>query len=301
MRDLQLGAVLPIMQAADDRHVPSGPEIITQARRAEELGFDVIWAPDELLWQVENEEPRGAWDGVSVLGAVAAVTSRANVGSWVLSSLHRNPGIMAKTAETLDALSGGRFIFGLGAGHADPGQAKAFGLPETDIFARFEEALQIIVPLLREGRADYHGTHHTANDLAQSPRGPRPGRIPLMIGGNGPKGLRLAAQYADIYSGYLTRSATIEDLAQRLVDFDQMCADLGRDPATIGRSIGAFVRPLEPAGAHPASLSGTTEEIAERIRSFRQAGYDRVELAWVPGTMEALEALAPVVGAVRAG
>ena len=116
MRELRLGAVLPIMQAADGRHVPSGQDIIAQARRAEELGFDTIWAPDELLWQVEDQPPRGAWDGVAVLGAVAAVTSRPSVGAWALSALHRNPGILAKTAETLDALSGGRFIFGLGAG-----------------------------------------------------------------------------------------------------------------------------------------------------------------------------------------
>ena len=301
LSELELGAVLPIMEEGEARHVPSGTEIIAQARRAEELGFDTIWAPDELLWQVEGGPPRGAWDGVSVAGAVAAATSRANVGTWVLSALHRNPGILAKTAETLDTLSGGRFIFGLGAGHPDPGQARAFGLPETEVFARFEEALEIIVPLLRAGRADFEGTFHAARDLIQAPRGPRPGAIPLMIGGNGPKGLRLAARYADIYSGYLTRGATVQDLAQRLVDFDAMCAEIGRDPASIGRSMGAFVRPLEPAGVHPGNLSGTAREIADRILEFRGAGYDRVELLWVPGTMAALEALAPVLDLVRAG
>jgi alkanesulfonate monooxygenase SsuD/methylene tetrahydromethanopterin reductase-like flavin-dependent oxidoreductase (luciferase family) len=300
MREFQLGAVLPILQEGADRHIPSGSEIIAQARRAEELGFDTIWAPDELLWRIEGEAPRGAWDGVSVVGAVAAVTTRATIGTWVLSALHRNPGILAKTAETLDALSGGRFIFGLGAGHPDPGQANAFGLPETDTFARFEEALEIIVPLLRDGRADFEGRFHAARELVQAPRGPRPGAIPLMIGGNGPKGLRLAARHADIYSGYLTRSATIEDLRQRLVDFDAMCADVGRDPASIGRSMGAYVRPFEPAGSRPGNLSGTTDEIAGRIRELRRAGYDRVELAWQPGTMEALEALAPVVESIRA-
>ncbi|HET9852689.1 MAG TPA: LLM class flavin-dependent oxidoreductase [Candidatus Limnocylindrales bacterium] len=300
MRDFELGAVLPIMQDADARDVPSGIETIAQARRAEEIGFDTIWVPDELLWQVEGEAPRGAWDGVSVAGAVAAVTTRATVGTWVLSALHRNPGILAKTAETLDALSGGRFIFGLGAGHPDPGQAHAFGLPETDTFARFEEALEIIVPLLREGRADFEGRFHAARDLVQAPRGPRPGAIPLMIGGNGPRGLRLAARYGDIYSGYLARSATIEDLRQRLAEFDAMCVEVGRDPASIGRSMGAFVRPFEPAGSRPGSLSGTTEEIADQVRELRSAGYDRVELAWQPGTMAALEALAPVVESIRA-
>jgi alkanesulfonate monooxygenase SsuD/methylene tetrahydromethanopterin reductase-like flavin-dependent oxidoreductase (luciferase family) len=188
---------------------------------------------------------------------------------------------------------------GLGAGWNQREYA-AYGFPYDRRVSRFEEALAIIVPLLREGRADFEGRFHAARDLVQAPRGPRPGGIPLMIGGNGPKGLRLAARYADIYSGYLTRRDTIEGLAERLVAFDAMCAEVARDPASIHRSLGAFVRPLEPAGSHPGNLSGTTEEIADSVRAFRGAGYDRVELMYLPGTMAALEALAPVLEALRA-
>ena len=296
----ELGVVVPIFQSGADRSIPRGDEVLAQARRADALGFDTIWTPDELLWQVEGHAPRGAWDGVSVAGAVAAVTTRAKVGTWVLSALHRNQGIIAKTAESLDALSGGRFVFGLGAGHPDPGQAHAFGLPETDVFARFEESLEIIVPLLRDGHANFEGRFHAARDLLQAPRGPRPGGIPLMIGGNGPKGMRVAARYADIYSGYLTSRDTPDGLAERLAAFDAMCLELGRDPAAIGRSIGAFAYPFEPAGAHPGGLSGSAAEIVERIRAFQTAGYSQVELAYVPGTMAALEALAPVLEAIQA-
>ncbi len=114
------------------------------------------------------------WDGVSMAGAVAATTSRVKFGTWVLSALHRNPGIIAKTAETLDEISGGRFVFGLGAGHEWPGQARAFGLPEDRIFARSDEALNVIIPLLRTGRADFEGEFHAARDLPQQPVGPRP-------------------------------------------------------------------------------------------------------------------------------
>src|SRR5689334_23764380 len=129
------------------------------------MGMDTLWIPDELLWRSETPSPIGFWDGVSIAGAAAAITSRVKIGSWVLSALHRNPGIIAKTAETLDEISGGRFVFGLGAGHAWPGQAHAFGLPEDKIFDRFEEALQVIVPLLREGRADFEGPYHTGRGL----------------------------------------------------------------------------------------------------------------------------------------
>ena len=300
MPAFELGAVIPIIQSGPDRAIPGWRDIMEQARRAEEIGFETIWTPDELLWRTDEDPPRGAWDGVSMAGAVAAVTSRAKVGTWVLSALHRNPGILAKTAETLDEISGGRFIFGLGAGHEWPGQARSFGLPETQIFARFEEALQIIVPLIRQGHADFEGTFHAARDLPQAPRGPRPGSMPLLLGGNGPKGQRLAVRFAEIYSCYIEELASAEEVAPRIASLEAICAELGRDPVSIGRSVGVWVRPLEPAGVRPSALSGSAEQIADAVRSFHGVGFTQVELMYLPGTMEALEALAPVVEALRA-
>ena len=296
----EIGAVIPIIQSGPDRHVPSWEDVRDQARRAEEIGFDTIWTPDELLWQTEGGPPRGAWDGISVAGAVAAVTTDAKVGTWVMSALHRNPGIIAKTAETLDEISGGRFVFGLGAGHEWPGQARAFGLPESQIFARFEEALEIIVPLIREGRADFEGTFHTASDLAQAPRGPRPGKMPLLIGGNGPRARRLAVKYADIYSCYIVNEATVAEVGPHLTSLGELCEQVGRDWGSIGRSVGAWVRPLEPGGAGGGTLRGSAEEIADTIRPIRDAGFTQLELMYLPATMEALEALAPVVEAIHA-
>lgn len=165
----------------------------------------------------------------------------------MLSALHRNPGIIAKTAETLDEISGGRFVFGLGAGHEWPGQARTFGLPEDRIFARFEEALQVIIPLIRAGHAYFEGQFHAARDLHQLPVGPRPGPIPLLIGGNGPKGQRQAVLHADIWSGYAEERARVDEFAPRLATLDEICEELGRDPATIGRAAGISVNPLQPA------------------------------------------------------
>ena len=228
-------------------------------------------------------------------GAVAAVTSRAKVGTWVMSALHRNPGIIAKAAETLDEISGGRFVFGLGAGHVWPGQAHAFGLPEDSVFDRFEEAREIIVPLLRVGRADFAGRFHAAHDLAQLPVGPRPNAIPIMIGGNGPRGQRAAARHADTYSCYIEERASVDEAGPRLTSLDAICEEVGRDPATIGRSVGMSVDARLPAGTKPGLLSGSAEEIVDGVRSFREAGFTRVELMLNSGTVAALEALAPVV------
>jgi alkanesulfonate monooxygenase SsuD/methylene tetrahydromethanopterin reductase-like flavin-dependent oxidoreductase (luciferase family) len=232
--------------------------------------------------------------------AVAAVTTRATVGTWVLSALHRNAGIIAKTAETLDEISGGRFLFGLGAGHEWPGQARAFGLPEDHIVGRFEEALEIIVPLLRGGHADFEGTWHAARDLPQQPVGPRPNAIPILIGGNGPKGQRAAARHAEIYSCYVEERAVIDEVAPRLASLDAICAEIGRDPATIGRSVGVSVNPTIAAGARDDVVSGSAEAIADQVRSFRDGGFTRLEIMFSPGTMAALDALAPVVAMVRA-
>ena len=300
MPPFELGIVMPLMQFGKERTTARWTEIRAMALRAEAIGFATIWTPDELLWRAREGAPQGVWDGVSMAGAVAAATTTAKVGTWVLSALHRNPGIIAKTAETLDEISGGRFVFGLGAGHEWPGQARAFGLPEDRIFARFEEALEIIVPLIRRGHADFEGTFHAARDLPQAPRGPRPGRVPLLIGGNGPKGQRCAARHADIWSGYVEERAEVEEIAPRIASLEAICAEEGRDPASIGRSIGVPVDPFMPAGERPNVVSGRPEEIARTLRSFRDAGYTQAELMFGPGTMEALEALAPVVGLVAA-
>jgi alkanesulfonate monooxygenase SsuD/methylene tetrahydromethanopterin reductase-like flavin-dependent oxidoreductase (luciferase family) len=291
----EIGVVLPIMQYGPDRITTRWPELRKMAIAAEAMGFDTLWTPDELLWREEGAPPQGFWDGVSMAGAVAATTSRIKVGTWVLSALHRNPGIIAKTAETLDEISGGRFVFGLGAGHEWPGQARAFGLPEDRIFARFEEALRIIVPLLRQGRADFEGEFHAARDLPQQPVGPRPNAIPLLIGGNGPKGQRNAALHADIWSGYAEERAHVDELGPRLATLDAICEEVGRDPATIGRGAGISVNPLQPAGYRPSVVSGSAEEIADAIRSFREIGFTQADLMLGPGTIEAFDAMAPVL------
>ena len=218
-------------------------EIRDLALRAQEMDLGTVWVIDELLWRKDGTD-QGFWDGVAMAGAVAASTSRIQVGTWIMSALHRNPGIVAKAAETLDEISGGRFIFGLGAGHVWPGQAHAFGLPEDHIHSRFEEALSIIVPLIRDGHANVEGTYHAARDLVHRPVGPRPGRIPLMIGGHGPKMLRLAATHADIWSAYAEQRDDVEEFLTKIAAFEAACAEVRRDPATVGKSAGISVAPM---------------------------------------------------------
>lgn len=302
MRPLKVGLVLPLLEVVATGEKIPWAVIRAQALLAEEIGFDTVLVPDELLWRPAAwPGPRGFWECVSITAAVAAATSRIEIGTWVLSALHRNPGLTAKVAETIDEISGGRFLLGLGSGHAGK-QGEAFGYPPDRTIGRYEEALQIIVPLLREGHADFHGEFHTAIDLLARPRGPRRGKIPIMLGAHGPRTMRLAARHADIWSGYATESSVPGAFEPMLQALDQACADVGRDPASLGRSIGVVVEPTDESGAEAADMGvpirGSTAEIADTFRAFAGMGVTRVELWLWPGTGRVVEAMAPVLAAL---
>jgi alkanesulfonate monooxygenase SsuD/methylene tetrahydromethanopterin reductase-like flavin-dependent oxidoreductase (luciferase family) len=297
VRTLEIGLVLPMGESFVDGSTARWTEIRDLAVRAEAIGFDTAWIADELLWRPPEGHTTGFWECVAMTGAVAAATSRIKVGTWVLSALHRNPGITAKAVETIDEISGGRFVFGLGSGHAGR-QAHAFGLPEDRVFGRFEEAVEIIVPLLRQGRADFEGTYHAAHDLEHRPVGPRPGRIPIVMGAKGPKMLQLAVRHAATWSWYVEERSDLSEFGPRLDALLAACDVAGRDPASIGRSAGIVVEPTAFTGAADAigvPVRGSAEEIADALRAFETRGFTQVEVLLWPPTLAALEAMAPVL------
>lgn len=297
MRTLEIGLVLPMGESFVDGSTSRWSEIRGLALRAEELGFDAVWIADELLWRAPDGPTQGWWDCVAVAGAVAAATSKIKVGSWVLSALHRNPGITAKAVETIDEISGGRFVFGLGSGHAGR-QAHAFGLPEDHVHGRFEEAVEIIVPLLRRGRADFEGTFHAARDLEHRPTGPRPGGIPILMGAKGPKMLQLAVRHADVWSWYVEERSDLTEFGPRLDALEAACRAAGREPSSIGRSAGIIVEPTVATGAAEKlgiPVRGTPEAIADEFRAFGARGFTQLELLLWPPTLASLDAMAPVL------
>lgn len=302
MRSPEIGLVLPMGDSFVDGSTVRWAQIRELATRAEEIGFDTVWTADELLWRPEGGRPQGWWECVAMTGAVAAATSRIKVGTWILSALHRNPGITAKAVETLDEISGGRFVFGLGAGHAGR-QGRAFGLPGDRTVGRFEEALQIILPLLQDGRADFEGTFHAARDLDHRPVGPRPGAIPIMIGAKGPRMLRLAALHADIWSWFAEERSDLGEFAPLLAALEAACVEVGRDPASIGRSAGIVVEPTAVTGAADVlgvPIRGSATEVADALLALRAGGFDHLEILLWPSTIAALDAMAPVLERVEA-
>ncbi|CAA9554442.1 MAG: hypothetical protein AVDCRST_MAG88-995, partial [uncultured Thermomicrobiales bacterium] len=154
---LKVGLHLPIGEGMLQGRTPRWSDIAALARRAEEVGFDSLWIPDHLLFRTAPGESVGVWECWSLLAALAAVTVRVELGPVVSCAGFRNPALLAKMAETVDEISGGRIILGLGAGWHEP-EYDAFGYPFDHRASRFEEAFTIIRALLQEGHVDFAGT-----------------------------------------------------------------------------------------------------------------------------------------------
>jgi alkanesulfonate monooxygenase SsuD/methylene tetrahydromethanopterin reductase-like flavin-dependent oxidoreductase (luciferase family) len=295
---LGVGLVLLMVERPNDGAKPAWADLVAMARRGEELGADTVWVPDEIVWRVpEWPGPRGWWDCLTMAGAIAASTSTVRVGTWVMSALQHNPGMVVRAAESLDEISGGRFVLGLGSGHG--GGAEAFGYPGAKPVSRYLEALEIIVPLLRgDSPVTFDGEFHRVTAAEVRPRGPRPGRIPLMMGGHADRTMTAAARHADTWSGYATTSSLPDAFIDMTSKLDRICEGIGRDPATIGRSVGVFVEPGDAKSAEAtgfgAAITGSVEQIIETIAAFSGAGVTRVELVPWPATRDVLEQLGPV-------
>ena len=298
-RPLKVGIMLPESEREMSGDTAGWDDLLAMTLKTEELGFDSVWFADHLLMRVPGYEPQGAWECWSMLAAFAARTERVELAPFVTSTGYRNPALIAKMAETIDEISGGRFILGLGSGWAEP-EYTAFGFPFDHRASRFEEALQIIVPLIRTGKVDFQGRFYSAIDCELRPRGPRPEGMPIMIGTfRGERMMRLTAEYADQWNVWAqwtgNRAATIKPLMEKM---DAICEEAGRDPATLERSAavmvdfeGAYGRP----GQDVPSLIGSPEELAEEFRAYAAAGVSHIQIYPDPCTVAGIEQLAPAL------
>ncbi len=302
-RPLKVGVELPIGVDKGRHGTPRWPDISRMARRAEEVGFDSVWIEDHLLFRHEGQKDQGVWEGWAVIAAVAAVTSRVEIGPLVSCMSFRNPAYLAKLADTIEEISGGRLILGLGAGWHEA-EYRAFGFPFDHRVSRFEEGLRIVHGLLRNGRVDFVGRYHEARDCELAPRGPRPGGPPILIGSTGARMLALAARYADQWNAYFPKTRNQPSGVALLRDqVDAACRDAGRDPSTLGRTVAVFVdmapgrRASPPLPAHWVfePLDGPPERLAQELRAYAQEGIDHAQLWLEPNTLESVEAFAPVL------
>lgn len=275
-------------------------ETVAMAKRAEEVGFDSVWLPDHLIMPTPDGPANGIWECWTFLAGLATLTSRVELGTLVASTSYRNPGLIAKLAEAVDAISYGRFVLGIGSGHV-PFEAKAYGFPYDHLASRFEEAIQVITSLIRDRHTDFDGAYASAHIPVFGPDGPRPGGIPIMAGVEGPRMTRIAARFADEINLDLGKS--LESLPGHRDRIDAACREVGRDPDTLRRSCFAIVdvsSPSLPGDAWTSTLfggwhRGTHEELADILRAHAAAGFDRVQIWLNPMTVEGIDAFAPVL------
>jgi len=304
-RPLKIGIMLPESEREMAGDTAGWADLLAMTLKTEELGFDSVWFADHLLMKVPGHEPQGAWEAWTMLSAFAARTERIELAPFVTSTGYRNPALIAKMAETLDEISGGRLILGIGSGWAEPEYA-AFGFPYDHRASRFEEALQIISSLIRTGSVDFEGEYYCARDCELRPRGPRPNGMPIMIGTFlGERMMKLTAKHADHWNMWAqstgNRASSTRDLQQKM---DAICESVGRDPSTLERSVavmvdfpGAYGRP----GQTVPSLMGSPQELAQEFRNYAAAGISHIQVYPDPCTVAAIEMLAPVLEVLDQG
>jgi len=289
-----------------DGRTARGEDFRAFALLAEDAGFDALWTVDHLLVrpaavaaqfgapvspQLAAEPPQGFWDCWTLLAALAGATSRIRLGTLVSCTGYRNPVVLANMAATLDEFSGGRLVLGLGAGnYAD--EHRSLGVPFDHRISRFEEALTIIGSLLRTGAVDFEGTFYTARECELRPRGPRVAGPPILVGGGEARMLRLTAQHADLWNGWIAfGDSSPEAVAPLMARVDDACAASGRDPATLGRTVSPrveFPGDAQRPNAPGTPLSGDPHRLAASCRAFAREGISHLQLfgSWTGATLE---------------
>jgi probable F420-dependent oxidoreductase len=305
---MRVGLVLPI--AHDDwlTAAPTYAEIREIAIGAEAAGFDSLWVYDHLLFRFPGEPENGIHPAWTVLAAIAEATHRVELGTLVMCTEFRNPALLAKMAATLDHLSGGRLILGIGCGWHDP-EYDAFGYPTDHKVGRFEDSLTIIRALIREGRATHEGTFHSVHDAVLLP--PARPDMPILIAAKRPRMLELTARHADAWNMAWFGEPS-ERLANTRRDLAAICVQVGRDPATLAITVGVTVRypdllpaPTPGDGSHAEvetpALSGDADAVAAGLRHHAELGADHAIIALEPSTPEALARLSDALARFRAG
>jgi alkanesulfonate monooxygenase SsuD/methylene tetrahydromethanopterin reductase-like flavin-dependent oxidoreductase (luciferase family) len=297
-RPLKVGIQLPEVE-----RVVRWPELRAMAETAEAIGLDSLWIGDHLLYRYDDRPPSGPWEAWSTLAALAAVTSRVEIGPLVACIGFHNPAVLAKQAAAVDEISGGRLILGIGAGWNET-EFRAFGIPYDHRVSRFEEAFTILRELLQEGRTDFRGTYHQAPGCELLPPARRAGGAPLMIGSNGERMLGITLPHVAAWnSWYASFGNDLAGYRALRDEIDAACRRAGRDPAQVERTVALLVgfpggggRLMGAMGEPPVEpIASEPERLAEALRDYAREGVGHVQLVLDPITVETIAGLRPAL------
>lgn len=274
-------------------------ELVAMAREAEAAGFDSLWYGDHLLYR-DGPEPTGPWEAWTTLAGLAEATDRIAIGPLVAATAFHSPAMLAKMAATVDEISGGRLVFGIGAGWNEV-EFRAFGLPFDHRFSRFAEAFEIVRRLLTGEEVTFEGAYHSVDRCVLRPA-PRPGGPPLMIGSTGPRVLRETLPHVRGWNAWFRHfdndPSRIPEVLGRL---DDACREAGRDPATLEKSVALLLqmgdRPLRRNSTN--AITGSRRRMADALAEAESHGIDHVQLVLDPITIESIGEAAAVVDLLR--
>lgn len=301
---MSLGLMMPIAEqnAVDNTSpVDSFQDLVAMGRLAQQIGYDMLWVPDHFILKLDNHggEARGVWECWTFAAALAAAVPGMAIGTMVACTGFHNPGSIAKMAEMIDDVTGGNFVLGLGCGwHGD--EYEMFGMPFDHRVDRFEEALEIISPLVRHGQANFEGQYYQARHAVNLPRGPqwRDGGPPILFGATQPRMMRLTARYADAWDFSWQSDTAL--IASRMSQLDEACREVGRDPQGLVRTGGTqFSMAEHKLGFRPAS--GSPEEMVRLMHDFAALGLRHYLATPSPCNVETLQKFAPVIAAFDRG
>jgi len=251
------------------------PDLRRLAHCAEEAGLARLYVPDHFMPYDETVALAGpVHESWTILSALAVATTRIGLGTLVLGNGYRHPAVVANMAATLDHVSGGRLLLGLGAG-SQPNEHHAYGielLRPAERLNRFEEALEVITSLLRSETTTYDGAYYTL-DAARCEPAPVQTPLPLLVAGAGERrSIPMAARFGDAWHAWTTP----DQFRRASGVLEAACAARGRDPAEIRRLTGQvlLVVLLTPATDDDPDIVGSTELVTQRLGSYRDAGVD---------------------------
>jgi alkanesulfonate monooxygenase SsuD/methylene tetrahydromethanopterin reductase-like flavin-dependent oxidoreductase (luciferase family) len=308
---IAIGLSLPTWPRAD-RSYATWPEIRALALEAEAMGVDTLWVADHLQRDLASGERIGFWECWTIVTALAEATTRVEIGPHVACTGFRNPALLARMAATLDEVSGGRLILGLGSGvPATDASWRAFGYDLDRPVTRYAEAVEVIARLFREPAVTFAGEKVRTEDAQLLPRSRVRAAPPIWVAAKGDRTSRIAARWGDA----INVNVPLHDAAGMdalLATVRRACDAVGRDPATLAMTGWARVV-LDTEGngiKRPGALTGSPEAMAAVVRGFAGAGLRHLTLsAGTPQdpsrnpalTPDTLARLGPLLEAVRAG
>lgn len=278
-------------------------EVRDIARCVEEQGFDSLWVGDHLLYK-DDQGTRGPWEAWSMLAALGEVTEKVQLGPLVAATSFHSPAMIAKKAATVDEISGGRLILGLGAGW-NKTEYEAFGFAYDNRVSRFEEAFTIIRTLVRDGAIDFDGKYYQLREMELAP--PARSDLQLMVGSNGARMLDITAPHIDLWNTWhVWFENTPAGLRPLMANVDRAEHKSGREPGSIGRTAAVLVQLEGGIGRLAGSerpdappLTGSVQQMAEVFKGYSDVGIDHIQLVLDPIDVRSVETMGAALAAFR--